>query len=271
MTAQARAVREFRRLHAQPEPLVLANAWDVVSARLVERTGGKAVATSSAGVAWALGFADGEQLPIERVLALARDLVNALRVPLSVDLERGYDHDPERVAELAAELARIGVAGVNLEDGGGEPELLAAKLSACRARLAHLGLDLFLNARADVFLHSAIPGPERAAEVVRRGLRYRAAGADGLFVPALFELAQIAQIASEVPLPLNVWPVPVRPDFADLFRIGVRRISVGPRVALAAWSAARDAMLALHGGAPATGGAPLSYSEVNAWPVRVGG
>ena len=89
---------------------------------------------------------------------------------MSIDLERGYDRDPERVAELAVELARIGVAGVNLEDGGAEPEALAAKLSASRARLAGLGLDLFLNARADVFLNGAIPAPERVAEVVRRGL-----------------------------------------------------------------------------------------------------
>jgi len=274
MTAPARAVREFRRLHAEPEPLVLANAWDVISARLVERTGGKAVATTSAGVAWAHGFADGEHLPVEHVLASARAWVNALTVPVSVDLERGYDSEPGRVAELVAELAGIGVAGVNLEDGGGEPQVLAAKLSACRARLAQLGLDLFLNARADVFLHSAIPAPERLTEVVRRGLCYRAAGADGLFVPALFDLVQIEQIASAVPLPLNVWPGParpglVRPSVADLSRVGVRRISVGPRIALAALSAARDEMLALHGAAPAGTGAPLSYAEVNAWHARV--
>ena len=206
---------------------------------------------------------------MERVLESARDLVNALSVPVSVDLERGYDRDPGRVAELVTELARIGVAGVNLEDGSGDPEALAAQLAACRARLAQSGLDLFLNARADVFLHSAIPAPERVAEVVRRGLCYRAAGADGLFVPALFELVPIAQIASAVPLPLNVWPAPARPSLAELSRVGVRRISVGPRVALAALSAARDEMLALHRALPATVGAPLSYAEVNAWHARV--
>jgi 2-methylisocitrate lyase-like PEP mutase family enzyme len=269
MSAQARIVARFRALHGGPELLVLANAWDVLSARLVEETGGKAVATTSAGIAWALGYADGERLPVERLSSVARDLVRAVELPVSIDLERGYSEEPARVAELVRELASLGVAGVNLEDGGGAPEVFAAKLAACRECLTASGLDSFLNARADVLLHGSGSVAERAADAVRRGLIYRAAGADGFFVPGWFESKYVEQIAAAVPLPLNVWSSPERAGFFDLAKLGVRRVSVGPRIALNAYSIAKNEMSALHRQAPRADSAPLTYPEVNGWLSRM--
>ena len=261
MTAGA-AARRFRSLHEGATVLRLANAWDAASARLVEETGGRAVATSSAGVAWALGYPDGERLPLQRLLGVVGDLLSAVSIPVSIDLERGYSDDPERVAETVQRLAELGVAGVNLEDAALEPSLFARKLEACRTRLGQAGLDLFLNARTDVFLRGAPRDGDGLAEVVRRARCYRDAGADGLFVPALYDRELVSEIASAVRLPLNVWPAPEQPDIDELATWGVRRVSVGPRLALEALSLVRANMLAFHGRATET--TSLTFAQVNA-------
>ena len=121
----------FRALH-QSGLLRLANAWDVGSAVLMERLGARAIATTSAGVAWAAGYADGNRMPPDLVVALAAAMTRAVTVPLSVDIEGGYSSDPREVGELAVRLAEVGVAGVNLEDGVEPPDLLARKIEAVK-------------------------------------------------------------------------------------------------------------------------------------------
>ncbi|AGP34581.1 isocitrate lyase/PEP mutase family protein [Sorangium cellulosum] len=258
----------FRAMHAPGQLLVLLNAWDAVSARMAEAAGGAAVATSSAAVAWAHGAADGERLPFDRLLASTRDILRAVRVPVSVDLERGYATSAEGVANAVCRLAEVGVAGVNLEDGAEPPEALAAKLLAARGALQRAGLDLFLNARTDVLLRGAPSSAAALDEVVRRARRYVDAGCDGVFVPGLAAAEGLSRVAAEVQAPLNVWASPALPPVEQLRAIGVRRVSVGPRLALTALSAARqdaEQLLAGRWAPQPFHDAPLTYAELNAW------
>ncbi len=221
----------FRRLHAGPEILILTNAWDGISAKLLEHLGAKAVATSSAAVAWAHGYADGNKLPVPLLLATLRDIARVVRVPVTADIEGGYSDDPHAVAETVKALADLGVAGINLEDGGGSPDLLCAKIEAIRN-------DIFINARTDVFLHNANASIDDA---IARAKRYADAGADGIFVPGVTDAATIETLAREIRLPLNVMARPGVPPASELQRLGVRRVSSAAWLARAALKAFGDA------------------------------
>ncbi|MDC0709441.1 isocitrate lyase/phosphoenolpyruvate mutase family protein [Stigmatella sp. ncwal1] len=259
--------KRFRELHAPGQVLVLPNVWDAMSARLVESLGGAALATSSAAVAWAHGAPDGERLEFDRLLASTRDIVRAVRVPVSVDFERGYNQSAADVADAVCRLAQEGVVGINLEDGAEPPEVLTSKLSACREAFQRQGLDVFLNARTDVILRRMLSGPQALDEVIRRTKRYADAGCDGIFVPGLSAAEDLARVVSEVSVPLNVWAAPALPPVDQLRAMGVRRVSVGPRLALTALSAARrdaEHLMAGHW-APPPGETPLTYPQVNGW------
>ncbi|MDY7226675.1 isocitrate lyase/PEP mutase family protein [Hyalangium rubrum] len=258
---------QFRALHAQGQLLILANAWDALSARLVESVGGAAIATSSAAVAWAQGVPDGERLSFDRLLTATQDIVRAVRVPVSVDFERGYGASAAEVAANICRLAEVGVVGVNLEDGSEPPEVLAEKLAASREALRREGRDMFLNARTDVVLRHIHEGKQALDEIVRRGKRYVDAGCDGVFVPGLSKAEELAHVVEQLPVPLNVWAAPTLPSPEQLRALGVRRVSVGPRLALTAFSAARrDAEHVLAGRwGPTFEGKPLTYPELNAW------
>jgi 2-methylisocitrate lyase-like PEP mutase family enzyme len=223
----------FRELHRSF--LVLPNAWDAASARLVELAGAAAVATSSAAIAWAHGRADGEQLDISSVLAAVREIARVVRVPVSVDLESGYGGD---MASLIGAILDAGAVGVNLEDGLGDPDLLAGKIAIAK-RVA--GQDLFVNARTDVFLRNLATGEAAVSETLRRARSYRDAGADGIFVPGVVEPNAVASIASGAQLPLNVLARPALSSVTELQRLGVRRLSVGCALAQAALARVRKA------------------------------
>jgi 2-methylisocitrate lyase-like PEP mutase family enzyme len=231
----------FRALHAGPSMLVLPNAWDAATARLVEHAGARAVATSSAAVSWAHGVADGEHLPREAVLSAARDVVRAVRVPVTVDLEAGYSRDATEVAALVRQVLELGAAGINLEDGKDPPELLAAKIESCKRAAAAMGADLFVNARTDVYLAGLVPADRAVDETLRRARIYEAAGCDSLFVPCVTDEAAIRAIAAGARVPLNVLALPGLAPVADLARWGVRRLSVGTALANAALATVRNA------------------------------
>lgn len=220
-------VSVFRDLHKGSAPLLLPNAWDAGSARLVEALGAKAVATTSAGFAWALGYADGRALPFREVVASARRIVRVLNVPLSVDIENGYSDDPSTVASNVMQLIDLGVSGINIEDGQDAPLLLALKIEAIRQALSKVGADLFINARSDVYLANLGEASQRAADSIARANLYANAGADGIFLPAIVQGSDIKQVASSVPLPLNVMAVPGLPVANELGAWGVRRLSAG--------------------------------------------
>ena len=221
------AAIEFRQLHHGSTLLRLPNAWDAGSARLVEAQGASAVATTSAGFAWALGYPDGRLLPVDEVVAAVKRIVRVLSVPLSVDVENGYSDDPATVANVVMQLVDIGVAGINIEDGPDAPSLLASKIEAIRNAVSKAGADIFINARSDVFLANLVDKPKQAGESIARGDLYASAGADGLFLPALKDSSDIEAIVKAVPLPLNVMAIASLPDAAALEQLGVRRLSAG--------------------------------------------
>jgi 2-methylisocitrate lyase-like PEP mutase family enzyme len=223
----------FRQLHAGGL-LVLANVWDAATARLVESLGAKALATTSAAVAWSHGYADGDRLPVPRLAATVADIARVVRVPLSVDVEGGYSSDPAAVGETVARVIDAGAAGINLEDGSGAPDLLCAKIECVKRTAAREGVDLFVNARVDVYLYALAPPERRVDETLARAQRYRAAGADGLFAPGVTAPAEIRTIAGGVGLPLNVLARPGLPAASELAALGVRRLSAGSGIAQAA-------------------------------------
>ena len=226
----------FRSLHQQPgQPLVLTNIWDPGSARLVESLGAKAVATTSAGVAWSLGYPDGNRLPIAELAHVVRGIVRVVRVPLTIDVEAGYSDDPAAVAELLEPVFDAGIAGINLEDGADAPSVLAMKIEAIRQSTASKGLDVFINVRTDVYLRNLSPDDQKVSETLRRATIYRSAGADGLFVPGLADATQIANVAAGTELPLNLMSVPQLPRLQELARLNVRRLSAGSALAQVLW------------------------------------
>jgi 2-methylisocitrate lyase-like PEP mutase family enzyme len=233
------AVDRFRALHQGPLPLLLANVWDGASASLFQSAGAPALATSSAAVAWSRGHADGGALPRADLLASLRDICRVCTVPVNVDLEDGYSDDPQDVAALAGEIAAAGAVGINIEDGSGQPALLEAKIRAIRA--APHAAHLFINARTDVLLRDLVAEAQVEVELVDRLARYRGAGADGGFVPGLKDPVLCAQLASAVPIALNLMALPGLPGHAALGQAGVRRISAGPGLFRAAYGAAERA------------------------------
>jgi 2-methylisocitrate lyase-like PEP mutase family enzyme len=235
----------LRRLHAGPHALVLANAWDVASARLIAALGAPAIATSSAGVAYALGYADGERIPRAEMLDMIRRVAAAVAVPVTADVEGGYGATARAAAETARGVIAAGAVGINLEDAGDGDRLLDAELHADRVRAARAagaaaGVPLVINARTDAF---EAPGTDaqRFAEAVRRANLYLAAGADCAFVPFTSDRDTIARLVKEIHGPINVLATKASPPIAELERLGVRRVSVGSGIARAAYSLAQRA------------------------------
>ena len=232
----------FRKLHINTLPLRLPNAWDAGSARLIESLGAPAVATTSAGVAWALGYRDSRGLPVEEVVALASRMLRVVKVPLTFDIENGYADEPAAVAALVQRLADLGVAGINLEDGNDAPAVAVAKLEAIRNTLARGGADVFVNMRTDVVLAGLVEPAKQVEETIRRGQSYAAAGADGFFVPGLHQESGIRAVVAGVALPLNLMAWPGLADAANLGAWGVRRLSAGAAISQVAWGVVEGLM-----------------------------
>ncbi|WP_250027467.1 isocitrate lyase/PEP mutase family protein [Paractinoplanes maris] len=252
----------FRSLHVPGKPLVLVNAWDAVSARIAEQAGSRAVATTSAGVAWSLGAPDGDVLGRDDAIALVRRVVAAVGVPVTADIESGYGVTPDEVAATVRMLTATGAAGVNIEDGVRGVEEQCARLSAARAAA---GDGLFINARLDAYLR----GSGEVAEVVARAEAFLEAGADGIFVPGVSDPAVIGELAAKIPAPLNVMAGPGAPDVRELARVGVARVSLGSAVAQAAYAVVkRAAEEALTAGTYAAVDDALDYGWINGLMTR---
>ncbi|WP_446219278.1 isocitrate lyase/PEP mutase family protein [Micromonospora sp. IBHARD004] len=234
----------FRSLHVPGEPLVLVNAWDAASARIVAAAGARAVATTSAGVAWSLGAPDGDALGRGPAVDLVRRVVAAVPLPVTADIESGYGDTVDEVAATVRAVVAAGAVGVNVEDArhdGGAPlrEVAdqCARLAAVRGAADHAGVPLYVNARIDTFLRGA-GGVE---ETLARAHAYLAAGADGVFVPGTVDPETVAALVAAIPAPLNVLVGPGAPAVPELARLGVARISLGSSVAEAAYAVARRA------------------------------
>ncbi|MEU8136816.1 isocitrate lyase/PEP mutase family protein [Streptodolium elevatio] len=257
----------FRALHRGSRPLLLPNAWDHASASALVARGFTAIATTSLGVASALGKPDGQGGGMrDDTVALARRITR-LAALVTVDAEGGFSDDPDEVAALAAELAAAGVVGMNLEDGRSDGTLAdlgfqRAAISAVKAAVP----DMFVNARTDAFWLGT-PDGKPLDETLRRCAAYVEAGADGVFVPGLEDDAVISAVVGEVAAPVNVLFNPARHTYGRLADLGVARISCGSllfRTALhsaveLAWSIAEDT----YDAGRAAAGVP-SYAETQA-------
>jgi 2-methylisocitrate lyase-like PEP mutase family enzyme len=260
------AAARFRALHQGPSPLLLPNAWDAGSARVIESSGAQAIATTSAGLAWASGYPDGYALPVRSLVATVNEIARVIRVPLSVDMEAGYADALEAIAENAQALASAGAVGINLEDGTSPPDVLCERIAATKRGAARAGVDLFVNARCDVFLR-ALTAPERAVEEsISRGGRYRDAGADGFFLPGVVDPAVIRQVVGGVSLPLNVLVRAGLPRVSVLMELGVRRVSAGSGISGAVLGLTRRAVRQLLDGGTyeAMLDGAIPYAELNA-------
>lgn len=247
----------FAELHAGPDLLILPNAWDAGSARVIEAAGAKAIATSSAAVAWAHGFPDGEALPLEVIVSTVREIARAVRIPVTADIETAYGRNGAEAADCVARVMDAGAVGINIEDGKGAPDLLCEKIARIKAKT---GNSLWVNARTDVYLHNLAQGEAAYEETVTRARRYREAGADSIFVPMAAEDALLVRLVRAIDAPLNLLAWPGLPPAARLKEIGVRRLSAGAgigRMALNHTYTLAQAFLAEGRSEPLTGAIAL--------------
>jgi 2-methylisocitrate lyase-like PEP mutase family enzyme len=234
MTTQVQKAKRFRNLHVSGEPLVLFNIWDPGSAKAVAETGAKALATSSWAVSEASGYSDGERTPLTFAIDNLRRITEAVDLPVTVDLESGYGDTPKKVGEAVALAIEAGAIGCNLEDSFPENgSLRETKHQVDRIRHARQEADetnvaFFINARTDVFIQISQDKHDASlvAQALQRAQAYAQAGADGLFVPGLADLALIADLTKASPLPVNIM-VSQGADITALAKRGVARVSFG--------------------------------------------
>lgn len=234
MPSPAEKAARFAELHVAGDPLLLYNAWDAGSAKAIVDAGAPALATSSWSMAEAQGYRDGEELPIDVAEQILARIAAAVDVPISVDFEGGYSEDNGQLADNATRLLGQGVIGINFEDrvvkGAGLYDLgrQADRITAIRAAAEQINLDVFINARTDLFLGQGRDPAQTVDEAIERAKAYAAAGASGFFIPGLQDEALIARICQEQALPVNVMVMDATPATSRLAELGVARISWGP-------------------------------------------
>jgi 2-methylisocitrate lyase-like PEP mutase family enzyme len=241
---QAQKAEQFRKLHHGPRVLLLPNAWDVASARILEECGHPAIATSSAAVAFSLGYPDGQRISRDEMLEVAGRIARSVNIPVTADLEAGYGTTVRDMVETLKAAIAAGIIGMNLEDVTGDDAssqvdtaLQVEKIRAIRDAAKSLGVPFVLNARTDIYLMPIGPEATRFERTVERLRAYRDAGADCLFVPGLYDREIIAKLVKAVEAPLNILANPACPPIAELERIGVARVSAGSGIMRAAMGA----------------------------------
>lgn len=271
MTSQAAKAQQFLKLHQNGTGLLLPNAWDVASARVFEVAGFTAIATTSAGIAFASGYPDGQHISREEMLGVVRRIVAAVRVPLTADVEAGYGDTPKDVAATVQAVIASGAVGINLEDDTGQPHTLFAqdaqveRVAAARETALAAGIPIVINARTDVYLAQVGEPETRLAETLKRARAYIDAGADCIFVPGVVDPSVIHLLVREIPAPLNILVGPGAPPASELFAMGVARLSVGSAAMRAIMGLTREIAQELYeqGTYKLIGAYPYSYGEAN--------
>jgi 2-methylisocitrate lyase-like PEP mutase family enzyme len=251
--AQAKKAARLKQLHHGPKILVMANAWDAISARIVEEAGFPAVATTSAGVAAMLGYPDGERVTRDEMLGVVARIARVVKVPVTADMEAGYGRTPEEMAETARALVEAGAVGLNLEDVTGEDEsshvelkLQVEKIGAMREASGSAGVPLVINARTDVYLMPIGPEATRFERTVERLRAYAKAGAGCVFAPGMKDPQTIGKLVKAVEAPLNILMMPGTPNLNELEKLGVARASIGSGLARAALGITRKIAKAMN-------------------------
>jgi 2-methylisocitrate lyase-like PEP mutase family enzyme len=246
---QAVKAELFRAMHSGPRLLLLPNAWDAISARVVVAAGFGAIATTSGGVAWTLGYADGEAAPWDEVVAGTARIARAVAVPVTADIETGYGDTPEAVAASIGDIIKAGAVGVNLEDGlrSGKAPLrpvadAVARIRAAREAANVAGVPIVINARTDLYIKNVGDEESRFEESVARGRAYLAAGADCFYPIALRDPPTMARLARTLAAPININVRAGSPSVAELEALGVRRASTATALPLLAMGVVRQAL-----------------------------
>ncbi|MEV7188230.1 isocitrate lyase/phosphoenolpyruvate mutase family protein [Kitasatospora sp. NPDC093102] len=267
-TLQQERAELFRSLH--DDFLVLPNAWDAGSARLAAEAGATAIATSSGAQSWSQGLADGRSLAKADVLANLERMVAATDLPVSADIENAYAAGADDLRATITQFLATGIVGINLEDSGATDDgplygtaAAAERIAAARGAADDAGVDLFINARTDVFLLGVGDEHGRLADVIARGNAYREAGACGLFVPGLLDLAALGTVARDTGLKVNAMWLPGAPAPEQLREAGVSRYSAGTAIAQVAYTAAADAARAFLAGQDTAMAASINYFAFN--------
>ncbi|MFZ4894495.1 isocitrate lyase/PEP mutase family protein [Plantibacter sp. Mn2098] len=245
MSNQAALALAFADLHVSGTPVLLPNAWDVASARVVAAAGARAIATTSAGVAWSLGFHDGEGVPRDLATDAVARIVRSVDLPVTADIERGFGDDPAVVGESVGRFIAAGVVGVNIEDSMRPVAEQVERLRAARTAADDAGLPLFINARIDTHRLAVVGDEGWLAETVDRALAYTAAGASGVFVLGALRADAIRALAGEAGVPVNVAFGPGTLSVPELAAAGASRISAGSSIAEAAYSLVADQAAAM--------------------------
>jgi 2-methylisocitrate lyase-like PEP mutase family enzyme len=231
----------FRSMHRTPPLLLLPNAWDAMSARVFEAAGFDAVATTSGGVAWALGYPDGEQAPWRDVVGATERIARIVRVPVTADIEGGYADSSGQLADHVEDIIRAGAVGINLEDGTSDADRpirglddAAGRIRTARDRANTMGVPIVINARVDIYLKHIGEEKTRFEETLRRARAYLAAGADCVFPIGLGDVNVIGELVAALKAPINIVGRSGMPPVATLEKIGVARVSTasGPSMAV---------------------------------------
>jgi 2-methylisocitrate lyase-like PEP mutase family enzyme len=224
----------FRALHAGPRILVLPNAWDVISARVIEEAGFGAIATTSAGIAFTLGYPDGQKISRAEMLQAVARIARAVKVPVTADVEAGYGDRPEDAAQTAREVIEAGAVGMNLEDAtnsAADPlidlSLQLEKIRAVQEAAKQAGVPIVLNARTDVYLLQVGAPEARYDLALKRLSAFREAGADCLFLPGVRDTETIKRTVADLKFPINILAGPGSPSVPELEKLGVARVSLG--------------------------------------------
>lgn len=267
----------LRKLHHGSKILALPNAWDVASARILEELDYPAIATSSAAVAFALGYPDGQRISRGEMLAAVERIAKAVRVPVTADTESGYGKTPEEIADFTKQLVASGAVGLNFEDITGDDEsthvelgLQVKKIRTIREISAALGVPLVINARTDIYLMPIGPEATRFERTVERLRAYREAGADCLFAPGVSDRETIAKLVEALGAPLNVLVSQGCPSLDELEKMGVARLSAGSsamRAAMGAFQRVAKDWLA-HGSYDSLLQCTIPYPQLNQMMAR---
>jgi len=275
--AQAEKAEKLRKLHHGPRILALPNAWDAVSARILEELGYPAIATSSAAVAFSLGYPDGQHISRREMLEVVARIARAVKIPVTADMESGYGKSPEEIAETTKQLVASGAVGLNFEDITGDDEsshvelgLQVKKIRAIRDASAALGVPLVINARTDVYLMPIGPAATRFDRTVERLRAYREAGANCLFAPGVVDREIISKLVKALGAPLNILVSQSCPSLDELEKMGVARASAGSsamRAAMGAFQRVAKDWLA-YGSYDSLQKVTIPYPELNLMMAR---
>ncbi len=246
-TEQTRQAERFRGMHRGPSLLLLPNAWDALSARIFAASGFPAIATTSGGVSWALGYADGEAAPWDEVVAATARIVRSVQVPVTADIEAGFGDTPDAVGKSVGEIIGVGAVGVNLEDGtpsGAAPIRsivdAASRIAAAREAARAAAVPIVINARTDLYLRNLGDPATRFDETVERGRAYLAAGADCFYPITLRDPETIGRLVKALAAPININVRAGLPSVAELEALGVARASTASAIALMAAATTRQ-------------------------------